>query len=495
MPQLPNIRILNQGGSLKIVFANNTELTRNRQVTFLTEDVVASGASIRVQSLIGFESLTTSSGQIVCIGEIGNERSEILRTSEDTALSTTYKQVTLRDTLNFDHPQDTPVYIIDWNRVEFNYATTLTGTKTTLTAYPVAIAADLKETYLRDTLETATRLGQATAFYFARFNTNFTENRSSDWSDGVFSEGYDDNSVHEIKRRAVESLGEEVDGKIITEEFLNKSLWEARREYHKSPGKRPFRRKFNVDIGNALTGSFRIELPTDVEKPFTAENIYGVRIGANANMAYYDKKEWDFDWRDKPRTTLAHPYTYNTSTSIWLTNGRDFGASAVVSVEGINIGVTRIAGLTGESFYNSLRIYEHPTGGYSASAGSDAFENVSYGLPDKFTVWANPEGSAYIYFNRPIDTAYVNQNIYADYYSILVGYNSDGDVLDEPEYDFYVDYLRAKIKQRKSKGTLDVTSDSDYKLWQFKKSNALSNEYLSTQIRIEPGIDHLSFPS
>ena len=277
--------------------------------------------------------------------------------------------------------------------------------------------------------------------------------------------------------------GEKV-GDLITHDYLNKALWQARREYHISPGKRPFRRKFNIDIGDASTGSFRINLPTDVESPYSAENVFGVRIGTEPNMDYYDKKEWDFDYRNRPHSTLDVPYTRGTSTSIWLANGRDFSGSPTISVEGMNIGCTRITGSQ-----NSFTITTH--GSYpSALAGSDAWENAYYGLPNKFTVWADPEGSAYIYFNRPIDTAYMNQNIYADYYRTLVQYNSDADILDEPNYDMYVNHLAFMIKKKKNEG-IQPLDDPDYILWQIKKKEALDNEYLGTDIRISPNVDNL----
>lgn len=475
---------------MKTIFTDISTLTKDKPVTFLTEDVVSTGTTFRVQSIAGFVGVSTSSGQIVCIGKLGEERTELLRTSNTTAYnpSQAYKEVTLRDAMVFDHPQDTPVSIVDWNRIDIQRAATVTGAKTTIVAspsYPVYIRPDQLENSYIDTTQTA-------GYYFVRFNETVGDT-NSDWSDAIPFGGFDDNTVAEIKRRAVEELGEEIDGKIITHEFLNKALWQARREYHQAPGKRPFRRKFNTDIGNALTGSFRIELPTDVERPFTAENVYGVRIGAGANMSYYDKKDWDFDFRNKPYTTLAHAYTYGLSTSIWLTNGRDFSNSAVISVEGENIGITRVVSYTGESYQNSFRIYSHPTGGYDTSVGSDVFQNAYLGMPDKFTVWANPEGSAYIYFNRLIDTAYVGQNIYADYYRTLVGYDSDADVLDEPAYDFYVSYLKAKIKAKRNRGQDDMTKDADFKIYQDGLAKALAKEYLSTEIRIFPQVS--DFPN
>ena len=93
----------------KTIYINTTDLTREKRYTYLTDDVVAAGSTIRVQSIIGFENPNTSSGQILVIGNVGNERTEILRTSQTAYPSQSYKDITLRDTLIFDHPQDTQV--------------------------------------------------------------------------------------------------------------------------------------------------------------------------------------------------------------------------------------------------------------------------------------------------------------------------------------------------------------------------------------------------
>lgn len=487
---MPNLRIQNFGGSLKVLYVDNTDLVRDKRSTYLTEDIVVGGSTLAVQSIIGFESLDTSSGQVLVIGKIGDERTEVRRTSNTTGQSPSaaYKWIYLRDTLQFDHPQDEVIQIIDWDRIEFNYAASVSGTKTTLSAYPVGITPDNPETLFRDTTESANRLTGAptTAFYFTRFN-NTIDSRNSAWSDNLYGTGFDDNAVGAIKENAVKDLGEKIDGNIITHEYLDESLWEARRDYHNAPGKRPFRRKFNFVIGRALTGSFRIELPTDVERPWTAENVYGVRVGTNENMDYIDKKEWDFYYEDKPHSTLDVPYVLNTSTSIWLANGRDFSASATINVEGTTIGLSRITGSE-----NSFTIITH--GDWAASGGSDAWENISLGLPDKFTVFADPEGSAYVYFNQPFDTAYVNQNIVLDYYRTLVSKDSDNDILDEPKYDMFKDYLKAKIKHRKTRGEGDITQDPDFKLWIFKRGESLATEFTGSEIRISPDVSHLPLP-
>lgn len=482
MSHFPRLTVQNFG-SLSVIMVDNTDLTKDKIFTYLSEDVISGESTIRVQNLSGIYGYgLDSTGRVLCIGEIGQEKTEIIDTSVTESPSETYNEIPLRTDLKFDHHQGTKVYVVDWNKIEISYASSPTGTKSTLIDL-LLIQPDSKNTIYRDYNP------DSQVFYFVRFVEDITNGstRYSNYSDPVFWKGYDDNTVYSIKKRALESLGEEVDGKIITNEFLNEALWEARREYHEAPGKRPFRRKFNTIIGTALTGSYRIELPFDVERPYTAENIFGVRIGTSKNLEYYDKKEWDFDYRNKPHTTLTAAYTKNVSKDLYVANARDFAQSGAVSIEGTIIEYSAKSNSGG-----TLRISKH--GDWDCSAGSDVWQNASYGLPDKFTVWADPKGSAYIYFNRPIETAYTGQNIYCDYYRTLVGYDSDGDKLDEPDYDMYIHYLMAKIKHRKKIGEGDITQDPDYKIWQFKKQTALDKEYLSTQLRIQPDIDHLPLP-
>lgn len=465
----------------KEIRTNLGDLTRDKRVSFLTEDVVVGGTTLAVKSIVGFESLSTSSGQILYIGEVGAERTEVTRTSNTTGQSPSaaYKWVYLRDALTQDHPQDTPVYIANWDRVQINWAATVNGTKATMFAYPFKITPDIPEMVNVDSSATA-------GYYFVRFN-NSIDNSNSDYSDAIPYGGFDDNTVFSIKKRALDDLGEEIDDR-ITHEYLNQCLWEARREYHQSPGKRPFRRKFNTVIATALTGSFRVDLPTDVERPHTAENVFGVRIGVQPNMGFYDKKSFDFDYINKPHSYLLTAYTADTDQDLYLNDVRDFDDSGSVSIEGTDIAYSA-RGISG----GTLRISTH--GDWDCSAGSEAWQNAYYGLPYRFTVFADPAGSAYVYFNCPIDTAYVNQNIYLDYYRTLVGYDSDADHLDEPKYDMFVYFLKAKIKQRRAKGDFELVKDSDYLLWLDSKKTALDSEHLETEIRITPDVPYDDIPS
>lgn len=466
-----NIRLENDPKSL---YVDLSSLTNGRRYTFLTEDIVANGATLRVQSVAGFESLDTSSGQIVMIGQPGQERTEIFKTSSTIGVSPSYKEITLTGTTVYDHPQDTKVYIIDYNRLQVLWAATVNGTKATVSAYPFPLIVEQPEMRYVDASATA-------GYFFARFN-NSINSTYSDYSDPIPYNGYDDNTVMKIKEDALAELGEEID-ETITHDFLNSCLWKARREYHESTGKRPFRRSFNNILGTIDTGMYRFPLPTTVERPWTAENIFGVRIGDNENMRYYDKKEWDFDYIGKAHTVLTADY--NTGArDLYVSSAADLDGSGAVTIRQTTIEYSEASKVGG-----TLRISSD--GEWNSPAGADVWQDASYGLPTKFTVWADSGGSAYIYFNRPLDTSYVGMNVYCDYYRTLPGYDSDADVLDEPNYDMYKEYLKARIKQKRAKGNFNLLQDDDYNIWTQRKKESLAQENVSTDINIIPNIPNL----
>jgi len=451
---------------MRNIYTDNTTLTKDKKYTFLSSDVISGATSLSVQSIVGFE----STAQILLIGEIGeDEKTEIVYPSHHTAPSGT--TIYLYGSTSFDHSQDTKVYAIDWDEIEISHASTTTGVKSVLGT--MTIQVDLKESLYKDTAKTS-------GYYFTRLKDS-VNSIYTDYSDPIPYEGYEDNTVYMIKKRALESCNEEI-GDLITHEFLNEALWEARREYHNAPGKRPFRRKFNVDIGNVTTGMYRVAVPSDLESPYTAENLYGVRIGTEENMEYYDKKEWDKDYEGVAHTYLNQAYTVGDQ-DLWCNDVRDFDDSGSVTIENDTIEYSA-KGVSG----GTLRISTQGSNDHSAE--TDVWQNESMGLPNKFTVFFDNTGSAHIYFNCPIDTTYVNQNIWADYYRTLVEYDSDADELDEPDYDMYVPYLAYRIKKKKNKGLQPLT-DPDYILWQTKKQTSLRNERLGSEIRFIPDIEHL----
>ena len=452
-------------------YTSNTILTKDKKNTYLSADLAASAANMSVQSIMGL----SGTGHVFCLGEIGQPKTEIVKCSNLTAPSGT--TIYFQTACLFDHPQDTKVYLINFDQYTLSHSSGITSEKGTIAT--AGLQVENNETVYRD-------LNYSAGYSFVQFKNSLTSTFSI-VSDPIPYAGFADNTVFQIKKRALDSVNEQIDTNLVTNEYLDQCLAEARREYHNATGKRPYRRKFNADIGNVSTGINKIALPTDTQKPYTAENVYGVRIGTNENLGYYDKKEFDEDYNGVAHTTLLETYAI-THQDLYCDNVRDLDDSGSVDIESDNI-VYSAKGVSG----GTLRI--STAGDYAHSSGSDVWQGESMGLPNKFTVFMDFDRTAYIYFNCPISTSYVNQNIWADYYQTKSVADSDADELTEPDniQDGFVHFLSWKIKKRKNKGIVDL-KDDDYLKWEMIKQQALGSERLGSDIRISPLIDHLVIP-
>jgi hypothetical protein len=452
---------------MKQFYVDTTTIKEGKEFTFLNQDESAGATAIGVRGTIGF-----GTDIFVLIGEMGEENAEIARIPADTAIGG-FNIPIASPGLRFYHPSDTKVYRIDWNQVAFSRSTGIGTQKGTLATKD--IEPDLLETQYRDVTNT-------TGYGFVEFYNSIDSTYSSP-SDPIPYAGFDADTVWAIKDRALKGLNEKIDGDIITHDVLNEMLWEGRRELHDSPGKRPFRNMFEQVIGNVSTGMYKILMPDNCQRPYTAENLYGLRIGRQKPIDYIDKKEWTFYFRGVAHGLLATAYA-TTNSTLYINNSKDFNDEGSVTIEEDVISYT-----FNERSANALSI--STAGSHAHVVNSDVWQNASYGLPERFTVFGGGNTSAYIYFNRPVGTAYVDQNIYADYYRMLVPMDSDADKLDEPEWDIYVPFLRAKIKQRKAQGNFNLEEDSDWREWTRRKNEALAKERTGQDINITPDISHL----
>ena len=75
---------------------------------------------------------------------------------------------------------------------------------------------------------------------------------------------------------------------------------------------------------------------------------------------------------------------------------------------------------------------------------------------------------------------------------MLTEYDSEGDELDEPEFDFYVSYLKFKIKQRQSQGKLVLNKDADGLEYLDGLADLIRKEVSGQTILFQPDIEHLS---
>jgi len=451
---------------MKTIFIDNTQFTKEKKKTYLTADSVAAGTTLTVQSILGF-----AINQVLCLGDISEEDCELVQTHGSSAPANSIITLT-SSAMVFAHPQDTKVYILDYDQIEISHATTTTGSKSILAT--INIQPDQKETIYNESAQTS-------GYYFTRLKNSINTTYSS-YSDPIPYAGYTDSTVYRIKERALNSVGEEI-GDVITHTFLDECLWQARREFHDSPGKRPFRAIYNYNAGTTYAGQFRLECPTDLDDQFSGVNIFGVRIGKEQNMSYYDKKEWDRDYEGHAWTTLSSAYG-TADTTISLTNSKDFPSSGSIKIQEDTIEYS-----VNDVVNGSLMI--DTAGGSAHSSGALVWDNgMGYGLPIYFTAFRDTDGTSYIAFDLPISDTYKDRNIFLDYYRGVSSKDSDADELDEPEYDMYVHYLAWRIKKKKNQG-IQAIDDPDYQLWLAKKEQALKNEKTGQKIRMTPNIGHL----
>ena len=65
----------------KSIYINQSVIPKDKKFTFLSSDSVAGATTFGFQSSIGLVSLTTASGQILQFGELGQEKTEIIKIS------------------------------------------------------------------------------------------------------------------------------------------------------------------------------------------------------------------------------------------------------------------------------------------------------------------------------------------------------------------------------------------------------------------------------
>lgn len=433
--------------------------------TFLSADEAAGQTALSVQSSANF-----AANEYVVIGELGQEGTEIRLIS-----SVATGSITVSAASTFAHPRGTRVIFIPFNQVEISSDdNTSFSSPTTLTTSTIRV--DALVTLYEDTT------GAATDYYRARFYHE-QGTRYSSYSDYVIATGYGDNTVHSVIRRALSSMGEKIGGK-ITQEFLVESLWEARREVDQDPRifRWSFRTKFNTDIGDIIPGAWSVAAPTDLRDRNTFKNILAIRIGRNNRVVdYQDRVRFNQNYTSIGHTTIASAITTG-STSIVLTSSGDFDESGNIVIAGSAITET-LDTVAYTANTESTATLSGVTGiAANKAAGIDVWQGANFGEPTGYTI-----DEAVVYFDMPFEDDLAGENIYMDYYQALQEANSDADELDEPVYDFYVAYLRWKIKYLKANGKIDKKKDSDYMEYVEGKERLITQEISGQDLQMFPG--------
>ena len=406
------------------------------------------------ETSLSADGVNFSVGQFVVIGTPGQEKTEIIQLS--TTVAPTATLFTFATPLVFSHNRGDLIRFIPANQIVAERSTDAGTNFSALTA--INIRADATETYYNRPTDALTDV------YRFRFFNSYSGGYSS-YSDNSVATGYGDNTIWATKNRALSQLGEQRTS-LITDQFLNDSIMEARRICDQNPAtlRWTFRTQFGVILGQLLAGQWKITAPTDLRDRNTFKNILSLRYGAqNRALTYQDRRRFNMNYLNVVHATIASDVLLG-ATSVTLSSTHDLdsprgaitianetaGASLVViSYTGNNKATNTLTGCTGVT--------------RNITAGVDAWQRAVLGpssLPSAFTI-----DNGYIYFDVPVGTQWDGQDLKGDYYKAIPVIDSDADTYDEPFYDMYVSYLKYKIKYLKANGKIDRDSDPDYKDW------------------------------
>ena len=461
---IPKLRV-NRGNIGNELFIHLPDLD-SFEKTFLSGDEALAQTELSVISGKNF-----AADDYVLIGLPGTEKCELRKVASQTDTTVT------TDALDFAHPKGTILIVIPFNQIEISSATAVGGTYSV--ASTIDITPDKLETYNNIEADASTKA------YKVRFK-NATDTTYSDYSDEITGAGYADNTVFAIKERALEQMSEKIGG-ILTDKKLNNALWQARREVDSMVKKWSFRTAFNSVIGIITEGGWKVAVPSDLQAPDSPDNILGLRIGNEGTpITYVSKRTFDIHYRGAAHATLG-TQAIATDTSIELDStigSGDFDESGSLKIGADDLTYTA----NNESTETLSGIPASGTGAVTEThaVGTDVWQDVGYGLPYEYTIFEN-----YIYFNCPIDGDYEDENIFMDYYTVMPEYNSDSDVLDEPEYDMFVHYLKAIIRQIKSKGKVNFSKDPDYLTFKEKAKMMAYKDRHNQTVQFVPDIGHL----
>jgi hypothetical protein len=337
----------------------------------------------------------------------------------------------------------------------------------------IDIRLDSQETYYAHTS------GASTDYYRAKFYNSASTNSSSA-SDGIIATGFVDGTAGQIIRSALISLGEKIDGEVLTKEFLFQALHEGREEMDANPNveRWSFRTIFDYDFGDIIPGRYTVAVPTDLREPDTYKNILSMRLGrSNSPLDPVDKTTLNSYYQGIAHSTLNGSIT-SASTSIILASSGDFDESGSVDIAAESISGTIDNAAYTTNTESSATLGTVTSIADSHSSGRDVWQGASFGLPTAYSV-----DNGTITFSQPFADEFAGENIKGDYYAKLTRADSDGDALDEPwASTVYIPYLRWRIRKRKDP-TLVQDTDSDWKEYVTKSTAQANKEFSGQNIR------------
>lgn len=423
--------------SLYPVKVNLKELVLNKAHSNLKIDYASGVSSITVYSISQF-----AISQVILIGEFGNEGSEIIKTHAATA--PTGFTITLASATTKPHSKDCPVYIIDYDQIEFSHATTLTGSKTLLGSSPYNIDPEMDTMTYNDIVNTS-------GYYFTRYYNSATTNYS-DYSDGVPYSGLPTNTVGYAIDTAMNELYASFSDKLTYSmciEYAKQMLSTVRAEL------KSWSKYLTTDynVGTLSQGVRRYSMPTDAYDQNSDRSILTLRVGNEFPLTYIDREEYLQKTEDVSYTEVATEAAVG-ATSLVLDDTSDLDDTGSVDVF-----------VSGTKYTIDYTVNTRATNTLTVAA-----TEITVILPVDSPTWQGLEEDEPTYFNVSngyiypwpiIDSTYEGRNLTADYYTDIETIDSDMDELSGVRIGMLIPYLKWKIRAvTENNGKEDLTDPS-----------------------------------
>ncbi len=453
--QKPKILLRSSRNTQPVRVAHGDLLVDNIQ-TLLTSDTASGVGTLTVDNITGF-----AINQILLIGDVGQQNSEIIKTHASSAPSGS--TITLAANTVYPHSSSTPIYVINYDQIEMSIAATLTGSKTGLTGSPISIMADRQDTFIYDD-----SANPPIGYYFARFKNTITS-LFSPYSDAMPVTGYSALMARTLIDGALGDINKGISN-TLSEEFAFQSLNDCQYEVFKDQKRWSWMQSFDTVIGSISTGNMKVALPSDIDDVNTNKSIYNIRIGIDEDLIWVDKEKWDEILQGAAHTTLAVAIIVG-ATTITLASSDDFPDSGVVV-----IGANSYTYTANNRTTNVLTITASTT---TNSIGDDALFGASSGTPRYVTYFGG-----YAYFYPVADSNHNGRSVKADYYKSLTQIVNDTDILVVPDPALIKHYLNWKFLKKINNGVEGTGAKSEYDKFDQRRTKLIAKESMNRTFKL-----------
>lgn len=311
---LPTIRIHRGDTPGTQIFIQLPDLSGYKK-TWISADEAAGQTTLSV-----IDGATFAANEYVVLGQPGTQEAEIRLISSVTATT-----IVVSSASTYAHPRGTLVTFIPFNQVSIE-----TDDNSGFSSATTLATEDFDIEQAEHSYEYTT--GAATDYYRARFYHE-QGTRYSSYSDVLIATGFADNTVYQVKRRALRSVGHKIgDFDWLNDSWCNEVLEEGRRDLESQLDRWSFRKYFDSDIGNIVAGQYIISAPSTLREPETAKNLLALYVGRERiPINFIDKKRMNEYYRNTAYTTL-NGNVAAAASSVVLTNSRDFDDSGAITI-------------------------------------------------------------------------------------------------------------------------------------------------------------------